>query len=119
MMGEWVFYWPVSNQILAKGYYINGDGLLISTYPKPHLESAVGLPSPTPVEFPVRPFPLGELSENEWEIWKIPHNGREGVWQIYYQNGLKKWKSTYKDGELNSRECWDKEGYEENCPEWY
>jgi len=65
MMGEWVFYWPEENQILAKGQYVNGDG---------------------------------KGSDPEYKISWIPKNGREGVWEYYYQNGNQWFEKTYEDG---------------------
>jgi len=67
MMGEWVFYWPEENQILAKGQYVNGDGK----------------------EFD---------PEHEYKISWITKNGREGVWEYYYQNGNQWFEKTYEDG---------------------
>jgi antitoxin component YwqK of YwqJK toxin-antitoxin module len=67
MIGEWVFYWPEGNQILAKGQYVNGDG-------------------------------KGFDPEHEYEISWIPKNGREGVWEYYYQNGNQWFEKTYEDG---------------------
>ncbi len=41
-----------------------------------------------------------------------PYNG-EAVW--YYDNGQKKSEGTFKDGEVISEECWDKDGNECEC----
>ena len=33
----------------------------------------------------------------------------------YYENGQLEWEGNYKDGELISKKCWDKNGKEIDC----
>ena len=43
-------------------------------------------------------------------------NGKyDGLWLIWHDNGGKKEEKKYKDGELISKECWDKYGTPEAC----
>jgi len=41
---------------------------------------------------------------------------QDGKWTGWYENGQKKWERTYKDGERISEQCWDRGGYEIDCP---
>ena len=40
----------------------------------------------------------------------------DGLWTWWYENGQKDSEGTYKDGERISEQCWDRGGYEIDCP---
>ncbi len=42
---------------------------------------------------------------------------KRGDWTYWYKNGQKSYKTTYKDGDLISEECWDEDGNECECYE--
>ncbi|MDD9888608.1 MAG: hypothetical protein OXU46_08345 [Candidatus Marinimicrobia bacterium] len=39
----------------------------------------------------------------------------DGLWAGWHENGQKSYEVTYKDGELISEKCWDKDGNERDC----
>ena len=42
-------------------------------------------------------------------------NKYDGFWAGWHENGQKSYEVTYKDGELISEKCWDKDGNERDC----
>ena len=42
-------------------------------------------------------------------------NEYDGFWAGWHENGQKSYEETYKDGELISEKCWDKDGNERDC----
>jgi len=42
-------------------------------------------------------------------------NEYDGFWAGWHENGQKSYEVTYKDGELISEKCWDKDGNERDC----
>ena len=63
---------------------------------------------------------VGLFTEWLWDGQKssegIYINGKyDGLWLIWHDNGGKKEEKKYKDGELISKECWDKYGTPEAC----
>ena len=40
---------------------------------------------------------------------------KDGLWTDYYENGQKRSVKTYKDEELISQNCWDKDGSKTVC----
>ena len=40
---------------------------------------------------------------------------KNGIHTEFHENGQKSYEVTYKDGELISEKCWDKDGNERDC----
>ena len=69
------------------------------------------------------------FSVGKWSYWDenggkfkegIYKDGKMvGIWITWYENGKKKGEGTYKDREEISRKCWDEDGNECECTDWY
>ena len=44
---------------------------------------------------------------------------RDGVFKEFFQNGNVAAKAIYKEKQLKSCQCWDEDGNEVDCPDWY
>ena len=74
--------------------------------------------------------PLGKMKDGKkdglWNKWyKNGQKEEEGTYKdgeldglstTWYENGQKWLEGTYKDGKEISKECWDKDGNEMDCP---
>ena len=65
---------------------------------------------------------------NEWTEWY--ENGQkssertwdekeDGLWSYFYENGQKYLEKTYKDGKEISSKCWDKDGNDCECGQYW
>ena len=51
----------------------------------------------------------------KWREVTLKDGKEDGLWtKWYYRNGQKE-EGTYKDGELVSSKCWDRDGNEKEC----
>jgi len=49
------------------------------------------------------------------DLGKLKDGKKDGLWNEWYENGQKKGRGTFKDGETISQECWDEDGNECEC----
>ena len=49
------------------------------------------------------------------EEGKYRNGEKDGLWTYWYENGQKMTVRNYKDEELISQNCWDKDGIEKEC----
>jgi len=65
---------------------------------------------------------------NEWTEWyengqksseRIWDEKEDGLWTYFYENGQKYLVKTYKDGKEISSNCWDKDGNECECSQYW
>ena len=109
MNGEWTYYHE-NGQIMSKGNYKNGDG----SYPDSFTDEYKK-------EYPPYGGRNGKWTYWFWNGQKINEGTYkdskwDGKWTQWYENGQKSSEKTYKDGKMISKECWDEDGNEIQCP---
>ena len=60
-------------------------------------------------------YPSGQKRLEEF----YKNGNPDGLRTRWHSNGKKKYEGTYQDGELISSKCWDEDGNECECTDWY